>query len=590
VSTLSAQPALELRGIAASPGITLGRAYLVDRARLEGRRYVLEPGEVGGEIRRLKRALERSGNQVRALLRRIEALGAGAEHTGILEVHLMMLEDPELLEGIARRIRDRLINVEWALKVFLGELKESFSRIDDEYLRERGNDVDQVGQRILQNLLGHREPTLAHVPPRSVVIARDLLPSDTVHLLKGHLKGFATELGTRTSHIAIIARSMEVPAVVGVDGLTRAVSTGDLVILDGETGSVLIRPNEDQLRMYRNRRRRLRRKQKALEEHRHLPAVTRDGTRISLLANVDRLDDLGTIEASGAEGIGLYRTEYLFLDRSHLPDEEEQYEVYCKLLKRMAPHPVIIRTLDVGADKGLHRDNGAQEHANKVLNPALGLRGIRYTLRHPELFEPQLRAILRAACCGPVKLLIPMVSCVEEVRSVKETLNRCRIALEADEFPVMSDIPLGIMIETPAAALIARTLAKEVDFFSIGTNDLIHYTVAADRMDDRLAYLYQPVHPAVLRLFSEILQAGKDAGIPVNMCGEIAGEPLYTPLLLGLGLRSFSMSPLAIPRIKYVIRRTTLADAENIAKVALTGVTGHEVHEWLLERYRALFP
>ncbi len=588
MSTATTQPALELRGIAASPGITSGKAFLVDRARLEGRQFVLEPGEVGGEIRRLERALDRSRNQVQALLRRIEALGGGAEHTGILEVHLMMIEDPELVEGVSRRIRDRLINVEWALKVFLGELKESFSRIDDEYLKERGNDVDQVGQRILQNLLGHRESTIAHVPHRSIVVARELLPSDTIHLLKGNIGGFATELGTRTSHVAIIARSMQVPAVVGVDGLTRAVSTGDTLILDGETGRVVLRPSDVQLKEHRNRRRRLRRKQKVLEEDRHLPAITRDGTRVSLLANVDRLDDLDALEASGAEGIGLYRSEYLFLDGKRIPGEDEQLDTYCELLRRMAPHPVIIRTLDIGADKAL-LEEGAGRHS-RPNNPALGLRGIRYTLRHPRLFEPQLRAVLRAAACGPVELLIPMVSCIEEIRSVKETLNRCRIELEADEFPVVSRIPLGIMIETPAAALIGPTLAREVDFFSIGTNDLIHYTMAADRTDDRLAYLYQPVHPAIVRLFAEVIQAARQAGIDVNMCGEIAGEPLYTPLLLGLGLRSFSMSPMAIPRIKYVVRRINVADAEAVAKVALAGTSGPEVHEWLLEHHRRLFP
>ena len=577
--------ALELRGIAASPGITIGNAYLVDRARLEGREFTLEPREVNGEIRRLKGALEHSGNQVRSLLRRIEALGGGTEHTGILQVHLMMIEDPEFAEGIARRIRERLINVEWALKLVLHELKESFSRIDDEYLKERSHDVDQVGQRILQNLMGHREPTLAQVPPRSIVIAKELLPCDTVHLLKGHILGFATESGTRTSHVAIIARSMEVPAVVGVEGLTGAVTTGDLVILDGETGRVIVRPSEEQLTTYRNRRQRLLRKQKLLEETRHLPAVTKDGTPVTLLANVDKLDELDGLDKSGAEGIGLFRTEYLFLDDKHLPDEDEQVQIYCKLVRRCAPHPVVIRSLDIGADKGMKRNEGDR----RALNPALGLRGVRYTLRHPELFEPQLRAVLRAAAFGPVKLMIPMVSCIEEIQSVKETLNRCNMALEADEYALPSRIPLGIMIETPAAALIAPALAREVDFFSIGSNDLIHYTMAADRTDDRLAYLYQPVHPAMLRLFAGVIDAANQAGIEVSMCGEMAGEPLYAPLLLGLGLRRFSMSPMAIPRLKYVIRHLHLDQARAIAEEALAGVSGQAIHDKLVEHYRKLF-
>ncbi len=579
---------IEMTGIAASPGIAIGRGFVLDRARLVGSQYMLAPDEIPAELRRLHRALHRSREQMHKLMQRLVAKGAGTEHTYILEAHLLMLQDPELIDGVRRRIIERQINAEWALKDFLNHLKESLNRIDDEYLQERGNDIDQVGERVLRNLLGRREQSLGRIPMRGILVSHDLSPADTVHMLKGHVSGFITELGGRTSHVSILARSMQVPAMVGVEGVVHYVATGDLLILDGELGLLIIRPTAEVLKRYRARRRRVLRYQRLLAVNRDLPAITLDQVEVTLSANVEKLEELDALEKYGAMGVGLYRTEYLFLDRQQLPDEEEQYHAYRTILGRAVPYPVVIRTLDIGADKGLL---GEPESAkDKLLSPALGLRGVRYCLRHPELFEPQLRAILRASSHGPVKILIPMVTGIEEIRSVKVIIHRCRIELEAAGYDIPKRVPLGIMIETPAAALVAEQLAGEVDFFSIGTNDLIHYTIAVDRMDERLAYLYQPMHPAVLRLLREVISAAEQAGIEVSLCGEIAGEPIYTLMLLGLGLRCFSMSPMSIPGVKDILRRSSLQQAQTLAVEGLTRRSGYDVHNWLIEQQRRLFP
>lgn len=579
---------IEMTGIAASPGVAMGRAYVLDRTRLVGSQYSISEDLVSSEHQRLELALDKSREQMHKLVRRLIAKGAGTEHTYILEAHLLMLQDPELVEGVKKRILEQHINAEWALKNFLDTFKESLSQIDNEYFQERGNDVDQVGERILRNLMGRTEQPLSRVPRHSVVIAHDLSPADTVHMLKGHLSGFVTELGGRTSHVAILARSMQVPALVGVEASATYVSTGDMVIIDGDLGLLIIRPDEMILKKYRARRRKLRRHRRLLSENRDLPAVTRDGVEVHLAANVEKLEELESLSSYGAQGIGLFRTEYLFMDREDLPDEEEQFRAYHRIVEAVAPEPVVIRTLDIGADKGLLGER--YEEKEKHLSPALGLRGVRYCLRHPELFEPQLRAILRASAFGSIKIMIPMITGLEEIRSVKVILRRCAVELEAAGYQVPRSVPLGIMIETPAAALSARQLAEEVDFFSIGTNDLIHYTIALDRMDERLAYLYQPMHPAILRLMREVIEAGNDAGIEVAMCGEVAGEPLYTLILLGLGLRSYSMSSSSIPAVKDVIRRSTADQARKLVEEVTSRHSGFDIHEWLWEQQQRLFP
>lgn len=579
---------IEMSGIPASPGVAIGRAFVLDRARLVGTQYHLSADEVPRELRRLKRALVLSQAQLQKLLQRLIGKGAGTEHTYILEAHLLMMQDPELVEGVRKRVIERRINAEWALKDFLKQLKETFSKFDNEYFQERGNDIDQVGERILRNLMGHREQSMRHVPARSIVVSQELTPADTVHMLKGHLLGFVTELGGRTAHIAILARALEVPALVGVDGIVQNICTGDTVVVDGEKGVIVVRPEAHLLTHYRARRRKLLKLKRQLSENRHLPAVTADGIPVTLSANIEKLDELDGLFEHGAEGIGLYRTEYLFLNRKHLPDEEEQFLAYRELVVRAGSHPVVIRTLDAGADKGLLGETKTNKELH--LSPALGLRGVRYQLRYLELLEPQLRAILRASMHGRVRIMVPMVSGIEELRAVRAAVVRCRAQLVKQGFDIPDRVPLGVMIETPAAAVISDMIAREADFFSIGTNDLIHYTIAIDRVDERLSYLYQPLHPAVLRLMKKVLEAGHSAGIPVSMCGEMAGEALYTQLLLGLGLRHFSMSPMSIPAVKDLLRKTSLAQCQVLVEEALKRSSGYEIHAWLVEKQRHLLP
>lgn len=570
---------IEINGIPASPGVAIGRAFVLDRVRLVSAQYHVSADEVEAELKRFKRALTLSQAQLQKLLQRLQAKGAGTEHTYILDAHRLMMEDPELVDAIRKRIEERRVNAEWALKDVLKQLKETFSNFDNEYFQERGNDIDQVGERILRNLMGHNDKAVRNIPPRSIVISQELTPADTVPMLRNHLMGFVTELGGRTSHIAILARSMEIPALVGVDSIVQNVCTGDTLIIDGEKGLVIIRPEEEVLEHYRALRRKLLKHQKLLAENRHLPAVSRDGVPVTLSANVEKLEELPALAEYGAEGIGLYRSEYLFLNRTQLPDEEEQYQAYRELVIRAAPHPVVIRTLDVGADKGLLGE--ARGPKDVHMSPALGLRGVRYWLRHPELMEPQMCAILRAAMHGRVRVMIPMVSCLDEVLQVREAMVRCRARLLQRGLDVPERVPMGIMIETPAAAVIADVLVRHVDFFSIGSNDLIHYTIAIDRLDERLAYLYQPAHPSVLRLIREVIRVGQEAGIPVSLCGEMAGEPVFAPLLLGLGLRQFSMSPMLIPSVKDILRKTSLAQARELVDAVMCLGSGSEVFDLL---------
>ncbi len=578
---------LEMRGIPAAPGVAIGRAYVLNRSYLVGSQYEISEEEVEVELARFERAVKAAQRQLKSVLRRLQSVGAGEEHTFILEAHLLMLQDPELIDGVTTRISVQHMNAEWALRECLRQFKDALSQIDNEYFQERGNDIDQVGQRLLRNLIGDQGESLSHMPSRSIVVAHDLTPADTVCMLKGQVKGFVTELGGRTSHIAILARSMVIPALVGVEGITQEVSTGDQLIVDGQLGVVIIRPTEDVLRRYRAKRRRVQRHRKNLAGNRDLKAETRDGHEVVLRANIEKMNELDVLGEYGARGVGLFRTEYLFLDRQNLPDEEEQYRVYRELVERTQPHAAVIRTLDLGADKQLLGEG--ETALDKHLSPALGLRGIRYCLRHPEIFEPQLRALLRAACHGSLKIMVPMISGLEEVRAVKAVVERCRGQLRSAGYAIPDDIPLGIMVETPAAALLAAMLAREVDFFSIGTNDLAHYTIAVDRMDERLAYLYQPLHPAVLRLIREVIRTGEAEGIEVGLCGEMAGDPLHALVLLGFGLKYFSMSPLFIPAVKHVIRNVSFEEAKKNAEACVEFQTSSDVREWLLERYRKLF-
>ena len=555
-------PNFRLAGVVASPGIAIGPVFVLDSTHPTVPHIHLDPDETDAELERFGRAVARSRRQIEGLLQQVAAERLGTEHAYILEAHLLMMEDPEFLESVQRRIQEGF-GAEWAVSQFLDQMKDRFSRIADAYFQERGTDVDQVGERVLRNLLGRSADPLRLMPNGSLLLAHDLTPADTVELGRNRIRGFVTEVGGRTSHVSILARSLELPAVVGVGELPPDITTGDMAILDGHEGVLILHPTPEQLLLYRARRKAQQRTRRYLLRNFRHPAKTRDGVVFTLEANLELPDELTQVEQKGAEGVGMYRTEYLFLGRDTPPSEELQYEVYRALAQRLAPRPVTIRTFDLGGDKlSLSEDEGS-------MNPALGSRGVRHSLYDRESFRAQLRACLRASAFGTVRILIPMITTLEEIRSVKEEIQACQAQLTAEGRTFASPVPLGIMVETPAAAVMADLLATEVDFFSLGTNDLLQYTLAADRTNEGLSYLYQPLHPALLRLISMVSVGARKAGIPLSLCGEMAGEPLQAAVLAGLGLRSLSVSPALIPPLKAALRKIDVAEMTTLADQAL---------------------
>jgi phosphotransferase system enzyme I (PtsI) len=540
-----------LQGLCAARGIAIGRVYIVDHGQVEVSEYPVLEGEVEAEVERFRTAVATARQDLAQIRRRIPA-GTPAEIAAFLDTHLLMLEDSALTRAPVDLIRERRWNAEWALKVQRDALAGVFEEMDDPYLRTRKDDVDHVVARIQRILLRQDRarpgPTDGGLEG-AIVFAHDLTPADTVLLHEQGICGFITEFGGPTSHTAILARSLRIPSVVGVHHARPYLRDDDLVVIDGRSGVVLVNPDERLVRYYQRRRRDIERHRTALRKLVGMPARTADGLEIVLQANIELPDDVHAARRVNAAGVGLYRTEYLFMNRDTVPDEQEQYESYAAVVRAMGTAPVTIRTLDLGADKGL----AGTRRASPSPNPALGLRAIRLCLREPTIFRPQLRAILRASACGPVRLLLPMVSSLTELQLVLQILLDCRRSLEQEGLPFDPKIPVGAMIEVPAAAVCADLFARRLDFLSIGTNDLIQYTLAIDRVDDEVNYLYDPLHPAVIRLIQATLQAGAKAGIPVAMCGEMAGNPRYTRLLLGLGLREFSVPPDALLEIKQFI-------------------------------------
>ena len=540
-----------LNGVSASKGIAIGRVRVLERSEFELREYHLAKDQVAAELQRYKDA-------VKAV--RVHLVGVheqlppelGSQVAAFIEVHLLMLSDDALTNAPLSIIAERRCNAEWALKQQRDVLVAAFDAIDDPYLRTRKDDVEQVVKRIQRALRdGQRDP--GHDPTRfsgRVVFADDLTPADTVQMQHDGILAFLTEFGGPNSHTAILARSLRIPAVAGLHSGPRFLRDGDLVIVDGRHGVVLVEPDERALRYYRARQRDVARHHASRRKLLKAPVVTTDGERIHLMANVELDQDVHAAARIGADGIGLYRTEMMFMNRSAPPHEEEQYEVYRHVVESMAGAPVTIRTLDLGADKTV---DGVRPGAPAATNPALGLRAVRLCLREVELFKPQLRAILRAAAHGPVKLMVPMVAVLEEMAQVRDMINVCRAELRDEGLPFVDAISLGAMIEVPAAAVCADLFARDLDFMSIGTNDLIQYSLAVDRIDDEVNYLYDPLHPAVLRLIQTVIRAGQHASTPVAMCGEMAGDARYTRLLLGLGLREFSVHPNALLEVKQVI-------------------------------------
>lgn len=572
------------RGIEASSGIAIGTARLTDRSRVAVAEVSIGDDEVEQERARFLAALQDAREELRAVKEHLSA-SRGPEHLYVVDTHLMILDDGMLTQGTLDLIAGARINAEAALRRNLQKFKEFFAGIEDEYLRERAGDVETVVERIMRAMVGKRQECIGSIDGgKIIIVAHDLSPTDILQIDKNKVIGFITDLGGRTSHTAILARALEIPAVVGLEMITGEEIDGLPMIIDGTDGTVVVNPDQDTFRDYLRRKQRYDYLEQEFLKLRDLPAETIDGHRISLMGNVEFPEEIPTLKGHGGEGVGLYRTEMLYMNRQGLPDEEEQYLAYSAIVEAMAPRPVTIRTLDVGGDK-----LATDLHLEDEMNPALGLRAIRLSLRKPEVFKTQLRAILRASARGKVRIFFPMISGIEEVRAAKAVLEEAKDELRFAGISFDSGLEVGIMIEIPSAVVIADILAREVDFFSVGTNDLIQYSLAIDRTNEHLAHLYQPLHPAVLRSLRTVVEAAHDAGIRVCMCGEMAGEARYLPILLGLGFDELSMTGASIPRVKKVLRRSTRADARELVSRAFAFCSASEVETYLSGEISARF-
>lgn len=572
-----------LRGVGASPGLAVGPAFLVDRRRVKTPKRHIADDEVEAEILRFNAALGSSDEQLERVKKKL-AEREGEDHFHIIEAHQLILHDEHLVDPTRRRIRDEKVNAEWALRRTVEEIKTVFDAIEEDYFRERRSDIDFVGDRILRNLLGV-DAGPAMPPPGAVIVAHDLSPADTAHLHRASCVAFCTDVGGKTSHSAILARAFEIPSVVGLENITEHVGNGDMVIVDSLRGDVIVRPTQAQVDEYRQRAVRHQTFVRELGKNRDLPAETTDGARVRLYANVELTEEVPSALEHGAEGIGLYRTEFLFLDRTDLPKEEEHYLHARGVLKRLHPFPATFRTFDLGGDKVVPFAALGDE-----ANPALGLRSIRLCLRERKLFKAQLRGLLRASVHGRMRIMFPMISGVGELREAKDVLEEAKAELTREGKPFDPKLPVGIMVEMPSAVMVADLLAKESDFLSVGTNDLIQYALAIDRVNEHVGYLYHPLHPAILRMVRYVVDAGHAAGVRVGMCGEMAGEPMFALVLLGLGLDELSMNSTAIPVVKSVLRGTTLEQARGLADQALAMATAQEIEALVQDAMSRRYP
>jgi len=567
---------ISIKGIAISRGIAIGQAYRIERGQPEVAEACIPDDEIENEVLRLTHAL----NIARTQLKKIQEKIPGATPLDIaafIDTHLLMMDDPALTEAPIQLIRTKKCSAEWAMKLQLDSLVEVFDEMDDAYLKTRKDDVIHVVNRILRILLEEEFPLHDDIQTlhNRIIIADDLTPADIVLLQHQGMIGFITESGGPLSHTAILARSLKLPAIVGVHHAKRYLQNDDRIIIDGEQGTILVDVNQAIENDYKDKQLAYQQYYSSLNKLKDKPSITLDNVSIQLFANTELPEDITTLHNCNVDGIGLYRTEFLFMNRNTLPDENEQYDAYMKMIDAMNGNPVTIRTLDLGADKPLK----SMQYDDCPTNPALGLRAIRLCLNDPELFRPQLRAILRASANGHVRMMIPMLSNTQEVRQVFKILDEIKRELQQQGIAFDDNMQVGGMIEVPAAAISAYLFAKQLDFLSIGTNDLIQYTLAIDRIDEEVNYLYKPSHPSVLRLIHQIIKAGRRAGIPVAMCGEMAGDPVYTRLLLGLGLREFSMQPNTILEVKDVINRSRIDMLEKISRSILLSEHAEEAQE-----------
>ncbi|MEW6439481.1 MAG: phosphoenolpyruvate--protein phosphotransferase [bacterium] len=571
-------------GIGASPGIAEGKAYLLTRTRAKfNKRYVTRE-HVDREIKRVREALEKSKTDLRKIKETLTH-EAVHDHIFILESHLMILEDPMLLDAVSDTIATERKNAEWALISTFDGLKRSFNGSENEYLRERKSDFDYLCSWILKHLGGRSEESLRLIKDRVIVVSHYLSPADAAQMDREKVLAFVTDIGGKTSHTAILARAMKIPAVVGAEKATQEIQAGDRIILDGMEGLVVVNPTRETLEQSRKRKTRYGNLERNLLKERELPAETLEGRRIQLTANIEMAEEANSVLEYGAEGIGLYRTEFLCLSQGKIPTEEEHFSVYRSVVERVAPHPVNIRTFDFGSDKSPNVYSLRQES-----NPALGLRSIRYCLKEVGIFKDQLRGILRASHYGRVRILFPMVSGLWELQRAKEIYREAKEEVKRKGFPFDPKVEIGIMVEVPSAALIADVLAREVDFFSVGTNDLIQYCMAIDRVNKEVAYLYEPLHPSILRILKFVVEAGRAAGIHVGMCGEMASDPRYIFVLLGFGFDQLSMVSSMVPWVKRIIRSSRYEEARALVESMLQSSHGKENEKLLSDWMRDRFP
>jgi len=565
-----------MKGIGASPGIAIGKVLLKTEDKIEVVKKTID--DINAELDKLEMALDKSKAQLESLYN--HALKTmGEKEAQIFEAHKMILDDPEFFGQVKDKIRTEKINGDWAIKEITEMFVEIFENMDNEYMKERAADIKDVSTRVIKHILGIDITDFSKLEEEVIIVAEDLTPSDTAQMNKEKVLGFVTEIGGKTAHSAIMARTLEIPAVVGVEGITKKVKNNDLIIFDGDLGKVYINPEQEMIEEYNKKKAEYENLRKKLNGLKGEKSITADGVQVELVANIGTPKDVDGVISNDGEGVGLFRTEFLYMDRDKLPTEEEQFEAYKEVAVRLKDKPIVIRTLDIGGDKEL-----SYMDLQKEMNPFLGYRAIRLCLDRVDIFKTQLRALLRASAFGDIRIMFPMISSIAELREAKKITEEVKEELRTENISFNEDVEIGMMIEIPSAAIMSDLFAKEVDFFSIGTNDLIQYTTAVDRGNRKISHLYNQFHPALLRLIKQVIDNGHKEGIWVGMCGEVAGDPKLIPILIGMGLDEFSMSPISILRARWIIKNIKQAEMKEMAEKVINLPTAEDVESFIDEK------